>query len=327
MPVERVLAEIPERLVGLVASQSAERVGMVIRDTTTKQILGHLQETGLTQNLVSKALSNAPGGIAVLSNPVSAITSVAAVYQNHNMSKQLDLLQSMMGGLQALQVATLVTSVAGIGVTAVSTAVILNRLKGIEDKLSAIDGKLDRAQIASENEAIRKTLTRIETYLSRLQEAEETSDHERLIRTTEEELHTGFDELRRQCETVVKRPSFEVDFAIGTISALALCSSAQIKSLVCLGEYDRAMRRSEAQSRHLNQLSMLVPRDILVRNLGGDGQGAALIDAAIGEIRLRSATMPSFVASLDAQGIEGRAYFQRASEETEQALLLLPARA
>lgn len=324
MPVERVLAEIPEHLARMVVSNEAERVGMVVRDKVTKQILGHLQETGLTQNLVSNVLSNVPGGVAALSNPVSAFASAASVIQSPQMSKQLDLLQNMMGGLQALQVATLATSVAGIGVTAVSTAIILNRLKGIEDQLASIEDKLDRAQIASENEAIRKTLTRIETYLVRLQEAEETSNHERLLRTSEEELHTGFDELRRQSEAVLRRESFNVDFAIGTFSALALCSNAQTKSLICLDEYERAGRRAEAQARHLNHLSMLIPRDILLARVDGDTQRAALIDQTIAEIRLRSATAPSFVTALSAHGVDGRAYFQRASDEIEQALLLLP---
>ncbi|MCY4259386.1 MAG: hypothetical protein OXC91_03890 [Rhodobacteraceae bacterium] len=64
--------------------------------------------------------------------------------QNEQIKGRLDVMQNMMGGLQALNVATLASSVVGIGVTVASTMMILQRLRGLKSDLSRIEETVDR---------------------------------------------------------------------------------------------------------------------------------------------------------------------------------------
>lgn len=113
--IEKVLAEVPEFLAGKVADGTAERIGMIIRDTATKKIMGHLQEVAPMQSMVSRFLEGSASlASSTLPSPAS-FASVIGIVQNEQIKGKLDVVQQVLGSVQTLQVFTLASSVAGLG--------------------------------------------------------------------------------------------------------------------------------------------------------------------------------------------------------------------
>ena len=104
--------EIPAEFLSGVSSGNLVRYGGILKDVGSGQIVGHLQETGALQAAVRAGFSFDPTGA----------TGLIGIVQDAVISKKIDAMQAMLGTMQSLQIATLASSVAGIGVTAATTA-------------------------------------------------------------------------------------------------------------------------------------------------------------------------------------------------------------
>lgn len=317
-----ILASIPQHLLGQVQAGAAERVGMIVRDVATKKIIGHLQETGMTQIVVDKVLGTAGGLVA---NPISGIASIGTLIQNEQIKGKLDVMQTMMGGMQTLQAATLVTSVAGIGVTAASTAVILSRLSQIDRSLERIDAKFEENLAKQEDWDLHHILKKVEGQLQRLDEARLTRDPEPEVRNSEQALHEAFGSLEIGIRYVGRRETIDSEFLIQLFAALSLCGSAQIKALIWLDEKDRAAERARALFNGYQKIARTLPQDKLQQRFAGDEQTALEVTGVLSEIRHRIASVPSLAVTLSSRDIHGRDYLERAEAEDEEPLLLLKA--
>lgn len=317
-----ILARIPEEFVLRAAEGSVERVGMILRDSATKKIVGHLQETGLAQKAVTEVISRTPGAVQSLATPLSQVSTAISVVQNQQIKTRLDGMAKLLGGMQALQTATLVSSVAGIGVTVASTAILVSRMKGLEKGISDLDGKLEELRRDTKVEAIQKEIVGIRTMLERLQEVPSSRTPEAETRAAEKDLHSHFSRLADQAARLNGVAALPAEFLSFTFTALALGGAAQTRSLVWLGELDRARQRSESIAAKLDDVALAMPADRIAA-LTGDAAAAIRLDAAFAEVRLRAASMPSYTATLHATGVDGRAYLEGLEAEQEETFLLL----
>jgi hypothetical protein len=317
-----ILAHVPEHLLQQVQMGAAERVGMIVRDTATKKIIGHLQETGLTQTIVGKVLGTTGGLVA---NPVSAVTSIGTLIQNEQIKGKLDVMETVMGGMQALQMATLVTSVAGIGVTAASTAMILNRLTKIDRSLQRIEEKFDETLVRREDWDLHHILKKVEGQLQRLDEARVIRDPDPEVRSSDRALHEAFGALEIGIRYVGRRETIDSEFLTQLLSALSLCGSAQIKALIWLDEKDRAAERARALFNGYQAIARSLPQDLLLQRFAGADAAASDVTGFLSEVRHRIASVPSLAATLTSRSIHGRDYLEHAESEDEAPLLLLTA--
>ena len=108
--------DIPSQLRAAYEAGELVRRGGLLKDAATGRIVTHLQETGALQKVLQTGLSFDPTGA----------TSLIGMAQNTAIIGKLNAMQAMMGTLQVLQVASLASSVVGIGVTAASTAERVN---------------------------------------------------------------------------------------------------------------------------------------------------------------------------------------------------------
>lgn len=315
-----ILARIPEEVLNEVRSGAYERIGMLVRDSASKKIVAHLQETGVTQSIVGQVLG-AVGSL--VPDPVSTATGFGTLIQNEQIKKRLGVIEAMMGGVQAMQAATLVTSVAGIGVTAASTAMILNRLTGIDRSLERIESKFEETLAKQQDWDLHRTLKRVEGHLQRLDEARLTRDPEPEVRNSERALHDAFGEIEMGIRHVGRRESIESDFLIQMFAALSLCGSAQIKGLIWLDEKERAAERARTLFGSYRKIVLDLPQDRLRQRLGGQDDMAHDVAALFSEVRHRMASVPSLAKTLIAGNVHGRAYLERIEAEDEQPLMLM----
>ena len=80
------------------------RYGTILKDSQTGKIVAHIQETGLWRS----ALDN------VVHAPSNPVLSVINTIQNEQIKSRLTGLETMVGGLQNLQLVNLAASVVGI---------------------------------------------------------------------------------------------------------------------------------------------------------------------------------------------------------------------
>lgn len=177
--------EIPAKFAASYASGELVRYGTILKDATTGRIVAHLQETSVLQSLFQTGLSFDPSGV----------TGLIGIAQNAMISRKLDVMQSMMGTLQVLQIATLASSVAGIGVTAATSVIILNRLKVVEKTIERIEDSLSELPNTWRDMELRKNIRTLQTAVERMHEAEVRTDAENVIGAVEEKLNYVFDDL------------------------------------------------------------------------------------------------------------------------------------
>lgn len=324
MVVRQVLAEVPNHLMQQVQSGAAERVGMIVRDAASKKIIAHLQETAATQGVFGNLLSGGLGNAAnVISQPISAFTGIGTIVQNEQIKSRLDTLTSVVDGLQVGQMATLVTSVAGIGVTAASTAIILSRLKTIETGLGDIQAEIRALREGQQDFDIRKVFASVRTSLERLQEVSGRSDVSAEIGRVEERLHQDFNQLNHGLEYVLERESISPEFVLQLLAAMAMSGSAQIKCLIWLDEHQRASDRSGNLFRTISNLSQRFPADDLKQKLATRSDDAPLLISQLSEVRMNFATVPSLAETLMVNQIRGQEYIERIESEKEKEMLFL----
>lgn len=295
------------------------RYGALLKDSATGRIVAHVQETGILQKALQTGLSFNP------LDPISAVTGVIGVMQNEQIKKRLDVMQDMLEGMQVLQLANLASSVAGIGVTAAGTAIILHRLKAVDAGLRDVIGRIDALPAQWRDLQLNSALTAIETQLERLQEVSGRQDPRPVVQKAEETLHHGFNTLHAGIKQVVAEVSIDEKLLRSLLSGLALCGGAQIRALYWLDDKETAGKRARRQVGKLEELAFLMPRDTMATKLKGGANAAETIARDASEIRRRASAQPMLSDLLTEMNISGRTYLERVEGEEEQPLLLLPA--
>lgn len=309
-----ILFDIPASFLTGIESGQLIRYGGILKDVSTGQIVGHLQETGALQKVLQAGFSLDPTGI----------TGLIGIAQNAAVSSKLNAMQTMMGSLQTLQIASLASSVVGIGVTAASAAMILNRLNEIDNTLAGIENAISSLPSKWREMDIRKKLVSVKTAAERLQEAEVRPDSTVVVKEVEERLNYAFDELHDGICNVVIEAKIDAGLLRSLLAGLALCGGAQIKSLIWLDMKEAAEHRSRQQCAKLQDLAFRMPRDVMADRIDGGPELALGISRDCSEIRLRIASQPDLARTLIARGIHGREFIERVQEEASEPLLLLP---
>ena len=308
--------DVPAQLLASEVSGAVRRYGAILKDEATGRIVGHVQETGALQKVVQSGLSFDPTGA----------TGLIGIAQNAAITGKLNAMQAMMGTMQVLQVATLASSVIGIGVTAASTAMILNRLNQVEKAIVGLEASVADLPSKWREMDLRAKIVTVRTSLERLEEAEVRPDAENVVKSVEERLSYVFDEIHSGLVEVVIQARVDAGLVRSLLASLALCGSAQIKSLLWLDMKEAAEIRSRHQVAKLEGLAFLMPRDLMRDRLGNDQLTALGISQSFSEIRMRIASQPSLARTLIAREINGREYVERIEqEESEPYLLLAPA--
>lgn len=306
---------IPAKFAAQYAAGSIVRIGTLLKDANTGRIVGHLQETGLLQKTVQSLGGFDPTGV----------TGVLSASQNLVILNKINNLQSGLSFLQGLQSASLATSVVGVGVTAASTAIILNRLGQIDNAILNLKDEIrSLADVAIERE-VRNLLADLQTELERLEELPYAKWPEARAQSSEEKLHRLFNKVL-ELTVFISRSSqnnFDAKLFSVLISALALSASAGLKLLMWLGDVEIAKQRIKRQLHKVDLLQREVPTDRLsFMFTEQDPLSIKGLSGQIREIRHRFASLPFLLQALENGKIGSRDYLQEIEYNETSELLV-----
>ncbi len=295
------------------------RYGTILKDANTGRIVAHIQETGLWRDAVSSG-TNLLNGSLSSTNPVLSIFNTI---QNEQIKSRLSNIKGMLGGMQSLQLASLATSVVGIGVTMASTAMILHRLNDLGETTDKILSKVDRLPAIWEESRVRENLGKMQTSLDRLEEGPRRSDSDQVVRSLEEDLHKGFNDFSNTALKLSVEAEINADLLRVLLSAMSVSAGAQYKALLYLDEKEAALHRTQKQCETFEKLTWKIPTDVLERKTNAAPELVEAISDDIREFRTRLACRPHAVETMISQDIHGRDLIEQATDEKEEALLLL----
>ncbi len=308
-----------ENIPGLASGQLV-RYGAILKDANTGRIVAHLQETGL----LGKMMEKGAGALGNVANPLGGVGSIVTAVQNEQIKSKLNHLESLMGGLKTLQLATLVTSVAGIGVTMASTAIILKRIGALDDSLKRVEDKLDALPAKWREMRVREGLVDLQTHVERLDESIYRPDAEQVFGAVEEKLGYSFNRFADAIRLVAAAPAVEGEHLRMLLAALSICADAQFRALVYLDMKEAAQKRAESQNEVLRKLTWEMPPDILEMRLGSNREAARGIAGFASDLRLRLAARPHMLGTMIAGNIHGRDYIETSGQELDELLLVMP---
>ncbi|WP_417725734.1 hypothetical protein [Salipiger sp.] len=331
-----LLYAIPAALQALVTSGQAQLVGAIIKDVSTGQILGHVQQTrGFLQAMAQVGGTAAQGGFA----PLGVISAI----QNEQIKSTLGQLQQGMALMQNLQFVNLALSGIGIGVSVAGFAMMNMRLNAIERHIGAL-----REDVREIGKMIRETELRrlfgdIRSALKDLDSVATRNDHLALASSLQRQLSThvsALSDLLREAMLPGKAASLSMEHLdlIWTLSsALRLCEDAEVRAL--LVSEDLAHARDYAsgyQVENLERLRDLNP-DSLARLVAASASdlttSVALRREAARNLDRIADGIGGTVESLGQQaalaqmlidgGVSGREFVHAASTETDRPFLFV----
>lgn len=325
---ENLIFQVPAKFEAAVRAGEVLRYGGILKEVSTGQIVGHLQETGLAQKLLSSAFN---GPLA----PVQAISSLAANFQISQVSSQLVQVKSMLEVMQVFQYATLGSSLVGVGVSAIGFSV-LN--KKIEQVVKLIDSL--RLQVGEGFDAVRAA--RLRDWVFDVNGILVEAEHKvRMHEVDDEWLDLGKrlmnkgERFRGELIHLLEAGSIdEITFDL-LVSNLSLCNRAAMQAFMQADHLEAVWHHAEATAKRYNEVfdeisPMRLAQKLRPVNPVSEGEIDAVAFAKtkvsfIREMQESVATTPSLVESLVQKRVKGSDYLRMLEAENESPFLVLAA--
>lgn len=307
--------EIPAMYEAAVQAGSLIRVGGLLKDVGTGQIVAHLQESGLAQQLLSGALTLGSGPLGLATEAVNA---GSGLYTAHQMTQ----LKSMLASMQGLQYATLGVSLVGLGVTVAGFAYMHKRFKALDGRIDELTQTIHSGFASQRAADLRGHMSQVHGLVKSAQQAPTLSrpelEYNRVaVAMSEQAFH--FD---GELEFYIKSNS--------KMNAELFWQLAQLFILSNSTRIDCRMRGNELLN--AREVAVSVAEDyqrlfdrLTVASFDMDEREAAVLIKTLREIVDAALTKPYLIEHLRTRRIHGAEYLTRVESETTHPLLMLKA--
>lgn len=306
--------ELPLRFLPGLATGDIVRYGAILKDAGTGRILGHLQESGIAQSLLSQALSSAQSPLSLV---LSGVNTGSSIYT----AIQVRQLKAMMETLQALQVATLGVSLVGLGVSVAGFLYMRKRFNSLDVRLDKLIDAVKAGFDNLEKSGFRQQMSRSKSLVQRAELAKSMIDPLKEYKEITAQLadQAAFFEGEIVFQISARGP---INHDIFWLQAQLwmLCNSVRVDCLIRANELLNAQRVSERIAGEYQGLFERI--------------GPASFDSELSEGRatvkiLRDATdsahsKPFLLDYLRTRRIEGPVYIDSVEREKEQPMIVLP---
>ena len=305
--------DLPLQFLPGLANGEIVRYGAILKDAGTGRILGHLQESGIAQSLLSQALSSATSPLSLASSVVDTGSSVYTAIQLHQ-------LKAMMGTLQALQVATLGVSLVGVGVSVAGFLYMRKRFNSLDGR---IDKLIDAVKVGFENlkkAGFRQQMSRTKSLVQRAELAKSMIDPTKEYKEVAAQLadQAAFFEGEIVFQISAKGPINHDTFWL-LAQLWMLCNSVRVDCQIRANEVLNAQRVSERIAGEYQGLfERIGPASFDVDHSEGRATVKLLRD-----VTDSAYSKPFLLDYLRTRRIEGPAYIDSLERENEQPMLVL----
>lgn len=318
---------------------SIVRFGAILKDAASGQIVGHLQETGVMQTLLSGAATLSPPpfnalfmGLNTATGLISAGASGYGVHQNRTILTKMAEMQQTLGAVHGLGVATLVSSVAGLGATAISTALLLRRIDGVADQVRGLGDRIDALPEIMRADRLNETLDTIRHELRRLSEVGHRPESgQRVAEAAEARLDDSFRVLVSGVRQTAGVRFIDPELLRLILAGMMVSSDAVATVRLRSDGPAAAQKGAEWHYSEFESAIAVLPPDVIraklapIPDLTLAEQTVRLLTADVREVRARMASRPMLHETLALRGISGPAYLEMvAAEQNEPFLLLAP---
>lgn len=325
--VEQILFEVPTKFASGIADGSIVRIGTLLKDSMSGQILSHVQETGLAQKLLSNA-SLLPF------SPLSALDLASSGYAN----VQLHQLKTMVEGLQMLQYANIGLAATGLGVSVLGFMLINQKLKGLESAIAQLSTQMDKHFQELAEKHLRHKFANIYVLFERAEQASFLRSPAQEWLTIEGQLamESGF--LRSEIGHHLTQNSFHYDWFNKMTSALAMCNAARIQCLLQANEMSAAQHASTVIADNYSDLFDPLSATQLAAKMTEAEQDsreddlhlfksnqakAAQVMLGLREMTDAAMTQPLLLEHLGSREISGQAYLNAVNAQDQHPIILL----
>jgi hypothetical protein len=313
----QILFEIPVAYEAAVRGGSLMQVGGLLKDAMSGQIVAHLQESGIAQQLISSAMLGASSPVGFATKVISDLGSTGSgIYT----AIQVNQIKTMVAGLQALQIATLGVSLVGVGVSVAGFAYMHKRVNALDDKIEEL---IDEVNSGFENQhkvALRSHLSQVAGLMQQATQAPTLSNPSREYSRIAEHLAAEAAHFEGELEFVVK-VSGKINPAIfwQLAQTLMTCNSARIDCRLRTNELRNALTVAEDVSVTYRKLfGTLTP----ISFTASVQENAATV-SVLKDITDVASTKPYLIDYLYSRRIDGPSYLARLEGEEDQPLLML----
>lgn len=342
-----LLYKIPEALVLSVASGKAKLIGAIIHDAITGRTLGHVQQTAALGDILKLAMPVVGGAFPPLGAVVAGVQTLASgisIVQNEQIKSRLAAVQSSLGLIQNMQIASLAVSGLGLGVSVAGFAVMNQRLKGISSHLKTLDGKIEKITADRRSDALRgifadvaTELETVETLPKRVNKTNAAEAAQRGLAQSAGRLEDMFRQQTDRVQTAADPADLEMLWSLA--AAIRLCHEAGLQAMFTVNELAAAQELSARQANRFFDMTQPLSPDALARLCASGTKSvedaktarrAALPQAEHLVDGLRDsvasiASQSELAAQLLAKGLTGPQYLDEVAEEKTEPLLYLPA--
>lgn len=300
------------------------RRGALLINANGGGIVAHLQETGAFSAI--QPLGSVLSSLTGATSAGSLVTGAINVVQNEQIKRRIDTMQSMLGAMQGLQVATLAGSIASLGVSAAGTAIVCQRLDKLRQDVQSTHDSVVAFRDEWRAYELQQLLERATNRIERVDSAAARVNRKPLLTEAEQVLHETFDAMHNRVKLLYTQDVIPIESLRLLLDGMAVTSGAQIRALFLLDEPKAAKDQALRQFHKFAKLTMEMPADLLVERLGVTEvaeQHAKDVAIILSEIRYRVASLPSLVDHLDLHGISARGYLETAEAEDNAPLMIM----
>ncbi len=305
--------DYPARFWAAVQAGDVIRYGTILKDAGTGKIVGHMQESGVAQSLLSMVGSGIP-------TPLSLGTDAINVGSGLYTAVQVGQLKAMMETLQLLQVATLGVSLVGVGVSVAGFLYMHKRFNSLDGKIDQLMDTVTAGFESQQKAALRMHMSRTKSLVQRARQADALSDP----RPEYAEVTSGLAEQAAYFEGEVAfmisakgRINRELFWQLAQV--LMLCNNVRIDCRMRTNELRHALAISESiASEYQNLFDPLTPVSFDTPASDGLATVRVLRDATDA-----AASKPYLIDYLRTCRIDGGEYIASLEREKEKPLLIL----
>ena len=322
--------DVPTQFLAGISDGSLVRFGAILKDSSSGQIVAHLQETGVVPKLVS--------GFSYLPlSPAQVVNSAVSI----DNSLQLRQLTALVQTLQSLQYATMAIALVGIGVSVAGFALMNKRLKGIEGEVATLRTVMERRFKELHWRDLRARFALASTCLERAENAHRFRQPAPELRGAAERLAESSGFFKAEAQFALRQERVNLELVQSFTYAMLLCDTTRVDCLVEANEMEAAMSVAERSgSDWLGLFDELDAVTLVHRVSDGRSSGAHKGHSQMRELRLMQIdpflrlmneateagiTRSAIIQSLLDRGIEGAEYLHRVRSEQKEPILCLPA--
>lgn len=306
--------DIPAQFLAGLNTGDIIRFGTILKDAHTGQILGHVQESGIAQSVLSLVTSGATSPLSLVPDVINA---GAGLYT----AVQVSQLKAMMETLQSLQIATLGVSLVGVGVSVAGFLYMRKRFNSLDGRIDQLIDAVNFGFESQQKAMLRRHMSRTKGLVQRAEQAKSLSDP----RSEYVEVAAGLADQAAYFEGEIsfmisakEKANLEMFWQLAQV--LMLCNSVRIDCRMRTNELRHAQDVSESIAlEYQNLFESITP----VSFHGTSPKNGLAMVKVLRDATDAAASKPYLIDYLRTRRFDGLDYIESLDRQKEMPLLIL----